>query len=89
MNYYIPYKLINEEFLYKQKDESDSFYLIKDGIFEAYCEISLDEYSQYKKYIFMNNQNIIEWIKEQKENKNKISIEKIIDYMQWKIKKEE
>ena len=89
MNYYIPYKLINEEILYKQKDESDSFYIIKEGIFDVYCEISLDEFSQYKKYLFLNNKNVIEWIKEEKENKNKISIEKIIDYIQWKIKKEE
>ena len=89
MNYYIPYRLINEEILYKQKDESDSFYIIKEGTFDVYCEISLDEFSQYKKYLYLNNQNVIEWIKEEKENKNKISIEKIIDYIQWKIKKEE
>ena len=89
MNYYIPFKLINEELVYKQKDESDSFYIINDGIFDVYCEISLSEFSQYKKYLYANNQNVIEWIKEEKEKKNKISIEKIIDYIQWKIKKEE
>ena len=88
-SYYIPFKLINEELLYKQKDVSDSFYIIQDGIFEIYCDISLAEFSQYKKYVLKNNKNIIEWIKEQKEKKNKISVEKIIDYIQWKIKNEE
>ena len=32
---------------------------------------------------------MIEWIKEEKEEKNKISVEKIIDYISWKLKKEE
>ena len=89
MNYYIPLKLVKEEFVFNQKDESDSFYLIQDGIFDVYCEISMDEFSQYKKYVLKNNKNVIEWIKEEKEKKSKISVEKIIDYIHWKIKKEE
>jgi hypothetical protein len=36
-----------------------------------------------------DNKSIIDWIKGEKENKNKISVEKIIDYMQWKMKIEE
>ena len=88
MNYCIPFNHINEEIIYNQKDESDSFYIIEDGIFEVFCEISLSEFSQYRKYVLRNNQNIIEWIKEQKEKKNKISVEKIIDYIQWKINEE-
>ena len=89
MNYYIPFKLINEEFLYQQREESDSFYIIQEGIFEAYCEISLSEFSQYRKYILKDNKNVIDWMREEKENKVKISVEKIIDYIQWKVKKEE
>ena len=88
INYYIPFTLINEETLYRQKDESDSFYIIQDGIFEAYCEISLAEFSQFKKYILKDNQNVIDWIKEEQDNKNKISVEKIIDYISWKLKNE-
>ena len=84
MNYYIPLEFINEENVYNQNNESDSFYIIQDGIFEAYCEISMAEFSKYKRYIFKNHQNIIEWIKEEKEKKNKISIEKIIDYLNSK-----
>ena len=89
INYYIPLNLINEDIVYKKKEESDSFYIIQDGIFEAFCEISLAEFSQFKKYILKENQNVIEWIKEEKEEKNKISVEKIIDYISWKLKKEE
>ena len=89
MNYYIPFNLFNKEIVYNQKEESDSFYIVQEGLFDVYCEISLDEFSQYKKYILKNNKNVIEWIKEQKEKKNKISVEKIIDYIQWKIKEEE
>lgn len=89
ITYYIPFKFINEEILYNQKDESDCFYIIEEGIFEVSCEISLAEFSQYKHYLLKNNQNIIEWIKEQKEKKNKINVEKIIDYMQWKLKNDE
>ena len=89
MNYYIPLKLVKEEIVYNQKDESDSFYLIQDGIFDVYCEISMNEFSKYKKYILKNNKNVIEWIKEEKEKKSKISVEKIIDYIHWKIKEEE
>ena len=89
MNYYIPFKLINEEFLYQQREESDSFYIIQEGIFEVYCEISLSEFSQYRKYILKDNKNVIDWMREEKENKVKISVEKIIDYIQWKVKKEE
>lgn len=88
-SYYIPFKYINGEILYKQREDSDSFYIIQEGLFEVYCDISLSEYSQYKKYVLKENKNIIEWIKEQKEKKIKISIEKIIDYIQWKIRKEE
>ena len=89
MNYYIPFNLIKEEVLYNQKDESDSFYIVQEGLFDVYCEISIGEFSQYKKYIFRNNKNVIDWIKEEKEKKNKISVEKIIDYIQWKIKEAE
>ena len=89
MNYYIPSTLINEELVYKQKDESDSFYIIQEGIFDAYCEISIDEFSKFKRYLLKDNKSVIDWIKEEKENKNKISVEKIIDYIQWKMKKEE
>ena len=89
MNYYIPSTLINEEFVYKQKDESDSFYIIQEGIFDVYCEISIDEFSKYKRYLLKDNKSVIDWIKEEKENKNKISVEKIIDYIQWKMKIEE
>lgn len=88
INYYIPIELINEELLFKQKDESDSFYIVQDGIFEVYCEISVYEFHQYKKYILKDNKNIIEWIKEEKEIKSKITVEKIIDYIQWKLNKE-
>jgi len=87
-NYYIPFELINEELLFKQRDESDSFYIVQDGIFEVYCEISIYEFSQYKKYILKDSKNIIDWIKEEKENKSKITVEKIIDYIQWKLDKE-
>ena len=89
MNYYIPSTLINEELVYKQKDESDSFYIIQEGVFDAYCEISIDEFSKFKRYLLKDNKSVIDWIKEEKENKNKISVEKIIDYIQWKMKKEE
>ena len=89
MNYYIPFKTMNEEYLYKQKDESDCFYIIQDGIFEVYCELSPAEFTHYKNYILKKNKNVIEWIKEQKEKKMKLSVEKIIDYINWKIKKEE
>ena len=89
MNYYIPSTLINEEMVYKQKDESDSFYIIQEGIFDVYCEISIDEFSKYKRYLLKDNKSVIDWIKEEKEKKNKISVEKIIDYIQWKMKKEE
>ena len=89
MNYYIPSTLINEELVYKQKDESDSFYIIQEGNFDAYCEISIDEFSKYKRYLLKDSKSVIDWIKEEKENKNKISVEKIIDYIQWKMKKEE
>ena len=89
MNYYIPSTLINEELVYKQKDESDSFYIIQEGIFDVYCEISIDEFSKYKRYLLKDNKSVIDWIKEEKENKNKISVEKIIDYIQWKMKVEE
>ena len=89
MNYYIPSTLINEELVYKQKDESDSFYIIQEGIFNVYCEISIDEFSKYKRYLLKDNKSVIDWIKEEKENKNKISVEKIIDYIQWKMKIEE
>ena len=88
INYYIPFELINEEILFKQKDESDSFYIVQEGIFEVYCEISIYEFSQYKKYILKDNKNIIEWIKEEKEYKSKITVEKIIDYIHWKLNKE-
>ena len=89
MNYYIPSTLINEELVYKQEDESDSFYIIQEGIFDVYCEISIDEFSKYKRYLLKDNKSIIDWVKGEKENKNKISVEKIIDYIQWKMKKEE
>ena len=89
MNYYIPSTLINEELVYKQKDESDSFYIIQEGIFNVYCEISIDEFSKYKRYLLKDNKSVIDWIKEEKENKNKISVEKIIDYIQGKMKIEE
>ena len=89
MNYYIPSTLINEELVYKQKDESDSFYIIQEGVFDVYCEISIDEFSKYKRYLLKDNKSVIDWIKEEKENKNKISVEKIIDYIQWKMKVEE
>ena len=89
ITYYIPFNLINEEFLYNQMDESDSFYIIQEGSFDVYCEISLSEFSHYKQYLYSNNKNVIEWIKEQKEKKIKINVEKIIDYIQWKLKKEE
>ena len=77
------------DFLYQQREESDSFYIVQEGIFEVYCEISLSEFSQYRKYILKDNKNVIDWMREEKENKVKISVEKIIDYIQWKVKKEE
>ena len=89
MNYYIPSTLINEELVYKQEDESDSFYIIQEGIFDVYCEISIDEFSKYKRYLLKDNKSIIDWVKGEKENKNKISVEKIIEYMHRKKKIEE
>ena len=82
MNYYIPVKLIKKENLFFQKNFSDSFYIIQDGIFDVFVEISLSDFSQYKNYILKNNKNILDWIKEEKE-KNKINIDKIIEYIHY------
>ena len=82
MNYYIPVKLIKKENLFLQKNFSDSFYIIQDGIFDVFVEISLSEFSQYKNYILKNNKNILDWIREEKE-KNKINLDKIIEYIHY------
>jgi len=82
MDYYIPVKLIKKEVLYNQKDFSDSFYIIKKGSFDIYCELSLSEYSKYKNYVIKNNKNILDWIKEQKE-KHKLNTDKIIEYINY------
>ena len=81
MNYYIPVKLVKKELLYKQNNFSDSFYIIQEGSFDAYVELSLSEFSKYKNYILKNNKNILDWIREEKE-KNKIITDKIIEYIQ-------
>ena len=80
MNYYIPVKLIKKETLYKQNNFSDSFYIIQEGTFDAYVELSLSEFSKYKNYILKNNKNILDWIREEKE-KSKIIIDKIIEHI--------
>ena len=80
MNYYIPIKLMKKEFLYNQQNFSDSFYIIQEGTFDAYCEISLSEFSKYKNYIIKNNKNIFDLINNEKE-KNKLTIDKIIEHM--------
>ena len=71
MNYYIPVQLIKKEILYRQNNFADSFYIIQEGTFDAYVELSLSEFSKYKNYILKNNKNILDWIREEKE-KNKI-----------------
>ena len=81
MNYYIPVKLIKKEVLYRQNNFSDSFYIIREGTFDAYVELSLSEFSKYKNYILKNNKNILDWIREEKE-KNKIITDKIIEHIQ-------
>ena len=85
VNYYIPVKFIKKEILYNQKDFSDSFYIIHEGLFDVYCELSLAEFSKYKNYILKNDKNVLDWIREEKE-KNKINIDKIIEHI--KIMKE-
>jgi hypothetical protein len=82
MNYFIPIKKIKKEILYNQKDFSDSFYIIKKGSFDVYCDLSLSEYSKYKNYVIKNNKNILDWIKEQKE-KHKLNTDKIIEYINY------
>ena len=82
MNYYIPVKLIKKENLFFQKNFSDSFYIIQDGIFDVFVEISLSDFSKYKNYILKNNKNVLDWIKKEKE-KNKINIDKIIEYIHF------
>ena len=80
MNYFIPVKFIKKEILYNQKDFSDSFYIVHEGIFDVYCELSLSDFSKYKNYIIKNNKNILDWIKEEKEKK-KINIDGIIEHI--------
>ena len=80
MNYFIPIKLIKKEILFKQKDFSDSFYIIHEGSFDVYCELSLSDFSKYKNYVLKNNKNVLDWIKEEKE-RNKINIDKIIEHI--------
>ena len=82
MNYYIPIKLIKKEFLYLQKNFSDSFYIINDGNFDVFCEISLSDFMKYKNYLHKNNFNILDWISQEKRKKSKITIDKIFDYIQ-------
>ena len=82
MNYFIPVKLIKKELLYNQKDFSDSFYVIREGSFDVFCELSLSEFSKYKNYILKNKKNVLDWIKEEKE-KNKINIDKIIEHINY------
>ena len=82
MNYYIPVQLIKKEILYRQNNFADSFYIIQEGTFDAYVELSLSEFSKYKNYILKNNKNILDWIREEKE-KNKIVIDKIIEHIQY------
>ena len=78
--FFIPMQFIKEETLYNQKESSDAFYIVQEGIFEAYCEISVSEFLLYKKYITHKEQNIFEWVKDNKS----YNIETIFEFLNWK-----
>lgn len=83
---YIPKQLLYEEEIYHQKDNSDSFYIVESGTFDIFCDLSIDDFHIYKKYLMKSNQNVLEWIKLQKSEKNKITRDKIIDLVNEKTK---
>ena len=78
-NISIPTKILHNEILYSQDSDADSFYLIEDGIFDLYCELSVSEMKQYIKYINNDSENLIHWIKEKSFLVNGVTAEKIMD----------
>ena len=81
-NISIPTKILHNEILYSQDSDADSFYLIKDGIFDLYCELSISEMKKYIKYINNDSENIIKWIKTKSLILNGITPEKIMEQIE-------
>ena len=53
----------NEEFIYKQNDESEYIYFVEDGTIVQYTNISFSWYLQFIEYIKNMNNNLLETIK--------------------------
>ena len=52
-------RLTQGEFLYKQNDESDCIYLIKEGIFEMFSDISFAWLTNFFEYIINSDNNLL------------------------------
>ena len=79
INCFIPINTILKDIVYHQKDEADSFFMIEEGEFELYCELSFSELNIYKDYIVKDSENIIDWLKAHK--RQQFTVEKILDYL--------
>ena len=54
--------LYNTDYLYKQNEESDYIYIIKNGSFDLYCYLSLGWIDDYYNYIEYNKSNLVNYL---------------------------
>ena len=54
--------LYNTDYLYKQNEESDYIYIIKNGSFDLYCFLSLGWIDDYYNYIEYNKSNLVNYL---------------------------
>ena len=79
INCCIPLNNILSDVVYCQKEEANCFYMIEEGEYELYCELSFSELNIYKDYIIKNSENVLDWIKLHKQQQ--FTVEKIMDYI--------
>ena len=77
-------RLTQGEFLFKQNDESDCIFIIKDGTFEMFCNLSFAWLKEYFDYILNNNTNLFQELEKSKP-KRESELFELIDKIKKKI----
>ena len=77
-------RLTQGEFLFKQNDESDCIYIIKDGTFEMFCDLSFAWLKKYFDYILNNNTNLFQELEKTKP-KRESELFDLIDKIKQKL----
>jgi len=77
-------RLTQGEFLFKQNDESDCIFIIKDGTFEMFCNLSFAWLKEYFDYILNNNTNLFQELEKSKP-KRESELFELIDKIKKKL----